>query len=153
MKRQGYGEVEIAEAVNKATFTLPEDIAAPPPETLKPEQENYGPVEDYFDDGATDALVAELTEEDRLYLRLKWGKAYKPDEWIELEKLYKDMEVKMLTGSAQSYSLGSRFKTNYNMSLSEIRAAIQKLEEEIEELEGLISGTRSRKCVAIIPWF
>ena len=67
--------------------------------------------------------------------------------------LYKDMEVKMLTGSAQSYSLGSRSKTNYNMSLSELRAAIQKLEEEINELEGLISGTRSRKCVAIIPRF
>lgn len=92
MKRQGYGAVEIAEAVNKATFTLPEDIVAPPPEVMKPEQESYAPVEDYFDDGATDALVAELTEEDRLYLRLKWGKAYKPDEWIELEKLYKDME-------------------------------------------------------------
>jgi hypothetical protein len=59
---------------------------------MKPEEENFGPIEDYFDDGATDALVAELTEEDRLYLRLKWGKAYKPDEWIELEKLYKDME-------------------------------------------------------------
>ena len=67
--------------------------------------------------------------------------------------LYKDMEVKMLTGSAQSYSLGSRSKTNYNMSLSEIRAAIQKIEEEIEELEGLLSGTKSRKCVAIIPRF
>lgn len=92
MKRQGYGAVEIAEAVNKATFTLPEDIIAPPPEAFKSEEEQFGPVEDYFDDGATDALVAELTEEDRLYLRLKWGKAYKPDEWIELEKLYKDME-------------------------------------------------------------
>lgn len=92
MKRQGYGAVEIAEAVNKATFTLPEDIAAPPSESFKPEEESYRPVEDYFDDGATDALVAELTEEDRLYLRLKWGKAYKPDEWIELEKLYKEME-------------------------------------------------------------
>ena len=63
------------------------------------------------------------------------------------------MEVKMLTGSAQSYSLGSQPKTNYNISLSEIRAAIQKLKEEIEELEGLLSGTRSRKCVAIIPRF
>ena len=91
MKRQGYGAVEIAEAINKATFTLPEDIVAPPPEALKSEEESYGPVEDYFDDGATDALVAELTEEDRLYLRLKWGKAYKPDEWIELEKLYQEM--------------------------------------------------------------
>ena len=92
MKRQGFGAVEIAEAVNRATFTLPEDIAAPPPETHKKEDIFGGPVEDYFDDGATDALVAELTEEDRLYLRLKWGKAYKPDEWIELEKLYKEME-------------------------------------------------------------
>jgi hypothetical protein len=70
---------------------LPDDIAAPPPPTVK-EEEEYGPIEDYFDDGATDALVAALTEEDRLYLRLKWGKAYKPDEWIELERLYKEME-------------------------------------------------------------
>ena len=67
--------------------------------------------------------------------------------------LYKDMEAKMLTGSAQSYSLGSRSKTNYNMSLSEIRTAIQKLEEEIEELEGLISGKSSRKVMSIIPRF
>ena len=63
------------------------------------------------------------------------------------------MKVKMLTGRAQSYSLGSRSKTNYNMPLSEIRRAIQKLEKEIEELEGLISGTRFRNCVAIIPCF
>jgi hypothetical protein len=39
MKRQGYGAVEIAEAVNKATFTLPEDIASPPPEAFKSEEE------------------------------------------------------------------------------------------------------------------
>ncbi len=90
MKRQGYGAAEIADAINKATFTIPEEILAPPPEPVK-EEENFAPVEDYFDDGATDALVAELTDEDRLYLRLKWGKAYKPDEWIELEKLYNEM--------------------------------------------------------------
>ena len=88
MKRQGYGAAQIAEAIEKATFTLPEEVAAPPepkPETAIQE------VEDYFDDGATDSLVAELTDEDRLYLRLKWGKAYKPDEWIELENLYNEM--------------------------------------------------------------
>lgn len=68
-------------------------------------------------------------------------------------QLYKDMEIKMLTGSAQSYSFGSRSKSNYSMSLSEIRAAIAKLEEEIEELEGLISGRKSRKVMSIIPRF
>ena len=90
MKRQGYGAVEIAEAINKATFTLPDEIAAPPQEDRTTYSEIM-PMEDYFDDGATDDLVAELTEEDRLYLRLKWGKAYKPDEWIELENLYNEM--------------------------------------------------------------
>ena len=89
MKRQGYGAAEIADAINKATFTMPEEILAPPPEVIQTEETQ--PVEDYFDDGATDFLVAELTDEDRLYLRLKWGKAYKPDEWIELENLYKEM--------------------------------------------------------------
>jgi hypothetical protein len=36
-------------------------------------------------------MVAELTDEDKIYLRLKWGKAYKPEEWIELERLYTEM--------------------------------------------------------------
>lgn len=42
-------------------------------------------------DAAEDPLVAQLTEDDKLYLRLKWGKDYKPDEWIALEKLYNEM--------------------------------------------------------------
>lgn len=90
MKRQGYGAVEIAEAINKATFTLPDEIAAPPQDSDTIYSEPM-PMEDYFDDGATADLVAELTDEDRLYLRLKWGKVYKPDEWIELENLYNEM--------------------------------------------------------------
>ena len=90
MKRQGYGAAEIADAINKATFTLPEEVVKPP-EPVEEKEEAFFPVEDYFDDGATDSLVAELTDEDKLYLRLKWGKAYKPDEWIELEKLYNEM--------------------------------------------------------------
>ena len=30
-------------------------------------------------------IYDDLTEEDRTYLRLKWGKTYKPEEWIRLE--------------------------------------------------------------------
>jgi hypothetical protein len=63
------------------------------------------------------------------------------------------MVAKILTDSTQSYSLGSRSKTNYNISLSEIRSAIQKLKEEIEELKGLISGKSSHKVMSIIPRF
>jgi hypothetical protein len=35
--------------------------------------------------GGEDDFVDDLTDEDRLYLRLKWGKTYKPEEWVRLE--------------------------------------------------------------------
>jgi hypothetical protein len=43
--------------------------------------------EDYFAqmNGGQDDFVDDLTEEDKTYLRLKWGKTYKPEEWIKLE--------------------------------------------------------------------
>ncbi len=90
MKRQGYDMEQITTAINKATFTLPDEIAEPVYQTEEEQEE----VEDYFaqQSGADDDdLGAELTEEDKKYLRLKWGKAYKPEEWIALEQLYNDM--------------------------------------------------------------
>ena len=92
MKRQGYDAAQIAEAVNKATFTLPVGELEPyqPAVQAPPEFED-----DYFArmNGAQedDDLVSDLTEEDMLYLRLKWGKTYKPEEWVQLEKLYNEM--------------------------------------------------------------
>ena len=34
----------------------------------------------------------ELTEDDKIYLVMKWGRLYNPDEWVELERMYKEME-------------------------------------------------------------
>ena len=36
-------------------------------------------------------IAESLTEEDLMYLRLKWGKGYKPEEWVTLEKFFNDM--------------------------------------------------------------
>ena len=36
-------------------------------------------------------LAADLTDEDKKYLALKWGRLYKPNEWIQLEQNYKKM--------------------------------------------------------------
>ena len=36
-------------------------------------------------------MVADLTDEDRIYLCMKWGKSYRPDEWVRLEELYEQM--------------------------------------------------------------
>ena len=93
MKRQGFGAAEIAEQIERGSFTLPQGELQEPPAPVQNNNRGsaFEPVEDYFDDGATNAMVAELTDEDKIYLRLKWGKAYRPEEWIELEKLYIDM--------------------------------------------------------------
>lgn len=93
MKRQGYSAQEIAETINKASFPIPEK----PLEIPDLEADTSNPYaatgdEDYFaEQGEGDDLGNELTEEDRIYLRLKWGKAYKPEEWIKLEQLYQEM--------------------------------------------------------------
>ena len=51
------------------------------------------PVDDYFAriPGEPDDFQIDLTEEDRTYLRVKWGKAHKPEEWVKLEQLYEEM--------------------------------------------------------------
>ena len=91
MLRQGYDRVQIDEAINKATITLPEGEIAEPVYAAPalPVDET----EDYFANqaGAADDFVDDLTDEDRTYLRLKWGKTYKPEEWIRLEQLYEEM--------------------------------------------------------------
>ena len=86
MKRQGYEAAEIAMAVEKNKFTMPKgEIAEPVYAAPEPE--------DYFaqQSGGEEDFVDDLTEEDRTYLRLKWGKAYKPEEWVKLEQLYEEM--------------------------------------------------------------
>ena len=91
MKRQGYDAQQIAQAINKATFDIPtEELAEPVYQSIEKSEE---PQEDYFaqQSGSDNDFDDDLTEEDRLYLRLKWGKTYKPEEWIRLEQLYKEM--------------------------------------------------------------
>ena len=93
MKRQGYEAAEIADAINKGVIPVPE-IAPPPPPPSAETAQGFGSEPDYFSqvNGADDdELVSDLTDEDRTYLRLKWGKTYKPDEWVRLEQLYNEM--------------------------------------------------------------
>ena len=87
MKRQGYSAAEITMAQEQKKIIIPEEgfrEPPPPPQT--------GPVEDYFaiQSGADD-MEFDLTDEEKTYLRLKWGKAYKVEEWIKLEQLYEEM--------------------------------------------------------------
>ena len=91
MKRQGYDAQEIALQLEKDRQYLPEDGIAKEPvydETPSAPQ----PVEDYFaEQCGGEELNIDLTDEDKTYLRLKWGKTYKPEEWVKLEQLYEEM--------------------------------------------------------------
>lgn len=91
MMQQGYDDNEIALAIDKQDYAIPsEELLPPTPPTAEDE---YITQEDYFsrDIPESSSFDDELTDEDRTYLRLKWGKTYKPEEWVRLEQLYEEM--------------------------------------------------------------
>ena len=91
MKRQGYDAQEIALQLEKDRQYLPEDGIVKEPVYDETPSASY-PVEDYFaEQCGGEELNIDLTDEDKTYLRLKWGKTYKPEEWVKLEQLYEEM--------------------------------------------------------------
>ena len=91
MKRQGYDAQEIALQLEKDRQYLPEDGIVKEPVYDETPSAPY-PVEDYFAEQCEgEELNIDLTDEDKTYLRLKWGKTYKPEEWVKLEQLYEEM--------------------------------------------------------------
>lgn len=79
MRAAGYNGEEIEqELAHDRTPPRPADLLAQEPSTIVYEEE-------------PDELADSLTEEDKLYLRMKWGKGYRTDEWIKMEQLYEDM--------------------------------------------------------------
>lgn len=85
MKSQGYSAVEIAQTIQENNFTIPEGGYQQPVYTeLAPASQEYAP-------SAEESFDIDLTDEEKTYLRLKWGKTYKPEEWVKLEQLYNEM--------------------------------------------------------------
>lgn len=80
MARQGYTGEEIEEAL--AANRMPER-----PVELEVTREEPAPIDAFEPVGFED----DLTEEDKTYLAIKWGKTYKPYEWVQLEKYYQEM--------------------------------------------------------------
>ena len=51
-----------------------------------PYQEN-----NFIDESLLSGPAAQLTEDDKIYLAMKWGRLYQPVDWIELERNYNEM--------------------------------------------------------------
>ena len=103
MLAQGYEASDIAKAVelnNQSLTNLEVANPLPPPKEEVSESTAAEPASPigagnnipwYNQDSNDDDINMELTDDDRRYLRLKWGKTYRPEEWVKLEQLYQEM--------------------------------------------------------------
>ena len=90
MERQGKDIQEITLALEEQKAILPEEKTFEEVVFAPAEEETgfTGPAPE--PEESTDDLG--LTEEDVRYLKLRWGKSYKPMEWIWLERFYRNFE-------------------------------------------------------------
>ena len=94
--KKDFEEGKITEAEYKTLMSVETQHAeesmfgAPPPDYaiagMNTFNENNFMSQDELPDPA-----AELTEDDKLYLAMKWGRLYQPHEWVELETHYEKM--------------------------------------------------------------
>ena len=90
--KEQYENGEISEAQYKtlvSTETQYEDFMSQPAATPPPSMGFYD--ENEFIDESKLQQDIDLTDEDKIYLATKWGRLYKPVEWVELEKKYDEM--------------------------------------------------------------
>jgi hypothetical protein len=77
-----------------------------------PFQEQYFMAEDSMVDPG-----ASLNDEDKMYLALKWGRLYRPAQWVALEQLYNEMMNSFdIQGAARIDTLKMICKTSLKMN-------------------------------------
>lgn len=172
MERQGYSAQEIAETIQKSTFSIPDGnveipiyddymevnnpsgtangrsdpIRAPDIEGASADFDGGGPVlPDFsaavqpgalFNDEEDDDL--DLSEDDIKFLRLKWGRVYRPSEWVQLEQLYNEMTTSYDIQSAGDINTlklmcKTSLKANQLLDLGDVDGA-QKMSKVYNEM-------------------
>ncbi len=94
MRQAGYGAAEIAAQLAENHTLIPDTQQVTlPQEYTNPESFSNGGYGNSYEmhEEEPDEFDDDLTEEDKRYLRLKWGR-YRPEEWIRLEQLYEKMK-------------------------------------------------------------
>ena len=120
--QQAYENGEITEAQYQtyAETHAPEptyDGAGPDPATKNKTNNNNYPANSDFEEVELVDVGAELTQEDKVYLAMKWGRFYKADEWVALEELYKKfMKSFDIQGAARIDTLKMICKTSLKMN-------------------------------------
>ena len=82
-----------------------------------------------------------MTDKVEIRARLEFRRA-------ALTKL-REAYLALLEGGVKSYHIDNRQLTNFD--LPDLKRAIEDMEKEIDELETLLAGRKSRRAFAVIP--
>lgn len=100
-----------------------------------------------------DDLASVLTEEDKHMLAIKWGYAYKPSEWVQLEQFYNDMmESYDIQGAGHIDTLKlvckTSLKANQMLDLGDIES-FQKMSKAYDALmkSGKFTAAQNKAAV------
>ncbi len=86
---------EISEAEYKtlvSTETQNKNLVYAVPAVTSAAENPFGNPDDFIDESLLIDLGEDLTDDEKIYLAMKWGRFYKPSEWVELEKNYDSMK-------------------------------------------------------------
>lgn len=107
MKLQGYDAQSISLAIQRSHY-LSNEAPEKTDAIIQKENEWKGIAPEPEPDPSqlliNQELIDDLTEEDKTYLNITWGKSYRPDEQVQLENLYQQM--------MQSYDIQSAGDVN-----------------------------------------
>lgn len=107
------GEISEAQLITYKGIEAPEQLmtAAPPQDPNSPYPANSD-----FEEVELIDVGADLTQDDKVYLAMKWGRLYHADEWVALEKLYNEfMNTFDIQGAARIDTLKKICKTSLKM--------------------------------------
>ena len=108
------GEITEAQYQTYAETQVPEPVPTAPNPAQS--QDSFYPVNGDFEKVELVDVGAELTEEDKVYLAMKWGRLYHADEWVALENLYNEfMNTFDIQGAARIDTLKKICKTSLKM--------------------------------------
>lgn len=83
MRAAGLSSEDVKKKLEEKSTYIPEKPIAPEDTNANSPSFSFVEEEDEFE--------SQLTDEDKMYLRLKWGKVYRAEEWVALESLYNKM--------------------------------------------------------------
>jgi len=93
--KEKFEKGEISEAEYKTLLTVNTQHTDMPAAMVGQSGQNLGSVgldeENYMSEDELGDPGAELTQDDKIFLAMKWGRLYKPSEWVQLEKMYNEM--------------------------------------------------------------